>query len=242
MEYSAKSDIGKHREKNEDSYYSRDSLFIVADGMGGHAAGEIASKTAVDSFLKHFNYLINKKINKNTDAEYIKEVMISSVKHANHEVYDFASLNSEYNGMGTTFTACFMMQNRAFIAHVGDSRLYLARENGLKLMTEDQTVVGEMYRNGLITYDEMFDHPLKNYLNNVLGTDSELDIDFLTMDVIKGDIVVICSDGLNSMLRDPEIAEIIQNSNEPAIITPDLIKNANKKGGIDNITVITIKL
>ncbi|MBM3709345.1 MAG: serine/threonine-protein phosphatase [Actinobacteria bacterium] len=299
MKYFAKSDIGNHREQNEDFYWCGNDLFIVADGMGGHTAGEIASRVAVESFVKFFLHEINKyKIYKknikhknenknevkdlpdnnsgndskeldltaselslkssinslnspfNSVSEYsesfkivydtIKEILEKSIRHSNKVVYTLAAKRSEYSGMGTTLTGCFINSGVAGIVHVGDSRLYIKHQDKLELVTSDHTVVGEMYRNGLITYEEMFRHPLRNYLNNVLGLSTEVASDLIDYSLIDGDILVLCTDGLNSMLKDNEIAAIINKFKEPQKITEQLISSANKKGGLDNTTVITI--
>jgi protein phosphatase len=237
MEYSANTDIGNYREKNEDFYYCDKNLFIVADGMGGHAAGEVASTTAVNSFVEYFFSNLKKP-----DKNQTKEILKSSLEYANSEVYRLATEKNDYNGMGTTFTACFITKKMGFVIHVGDSRLYLRDKKEFKLLTEDQTVVGEMYRNGLITYDEMFNHPLRNYLNNVLGLSSDLDSDFFEFNLSRDNIIMLCSDGLNSMLKDDHIKKIIDGYTVPEDITDNLIKSALKKGGFDNITVITIKI
>ena len=237
MEYSANTDIGNYREKNEDFYYCDKNLFIVADGMGGHAAGEVASMTAVKSFVEYFFENLKK-----SDKNQIREIFRSSLEFANNEVYGLAKEKSDYSGMGTTFTACFIFSGKGYVIHVGDSRLYLRDKNEFRLLTEDQTVVGEMYRNGLITYDEMFNHPLRNYLNNVLGLSPELDSDLFDFNISMDNIIILCSDGLNSMLKDDQIKKIIDHHRIPEDITNNLIKSANKKGGFDNITVITIKI
>ncbi len=237
MEYSAKTDIGNYREKNEDFYYCDKNLFIVADGMGGHAAGEVASTTAVKSFAEYFFTNLEK-----SDKNQIEKILKSALAFANNEVYRLSTEHNEYNGMGTTFTACFLDSGRGYVIHVGDSRLYLRTKKDFKLLTEDQTVVGEMYRNGLITYDEMFNHPLRNYLNNVLGLSAAMDSDFFEFNLYQDNIIIMCSDGLNSMLKDNEIKKIIDNYNTPDGITKHLIQSAIKKGGFDNITVITIKI
>ncbi len=239
MEYFAQSDIGKYREQNEDFYWSENNLFIVADGMGGHNAGEIASKVAVESFTNFFFLKISK--NSKLDETIIKEVLNESLKHANKIVYDLSIKKQEYAGMGTTLTACFINDNKANIIHVGDSRLYIKHLKNFKLLTADHTIVGEMYRDGLITYDEMFNHPLRNYLNNVVGMDLTINADYITYpNLIEGDVLILCSDGLNSMLKDKEIEAVINKYKKPQKITENLIQKANRKGGFDNITVITI--
>lgn len=237
MEYFANTDIGNYREKNEDFYYCENNLFIVADGMGGHAAGEVASKLAVESFVKKF-FSNPESLKKNQ----IKKKLNDSIDFANKEVYKLASEKKEYSGMGTTFTACFLNSKDLHVIHVGDSRLYLKNSKDFNLLTQDQTVVGEMYRNGLITYEEMFNHPLRNYLNNVLGLDPSLASDYFNYKVDSEDIVILCSDGLNSILDDSKIKEIIDQNNTPEDITSSLIRIAKDRGGFDNITVITIKI
>ena len=304
MEYFAKSDIGNYRKQNEDFYWCGNGLFIVADGMGSHTAGEVASKLAVESFVKFFLPEINKfktyKKNKKhkikhkneikesnkdksrqlnhaaaesaynaesnflskynlehglkpelktqienfenikIDSETIKEILTSSIRYSNKEVYNLSIKKHQYSGMGTTFTGCFINSGVANIVHVGDSRVYINHQKKLKLVTSDHTVVGEMYRNGLITYEEMFRHPLRNYLNNVLGLSAEVAADFITCSITDDDILVLCTDGLNSMLKDNEIEAIINKFKEPQKITEKLILSANKKGGFDNTTIITV--
>ncbi len=266
MEYFALTDIGKFREQNEDFYYAdiTTGLFAVADGMGGHNAGEVASRLAVESFVNRFDELkrtniITKKTSDTPAGDGIKPpepaagsiysgkdkirlLLYSSMDFANTRVYEMSVSNKEYMGMGTTFTCCYIHENSANIVHLGDSRAYLARNGSFELLTEDHTIVGEMYKKGLITYDEMFNHPLRNYLNKVVGTDSRIESDYIKKELKNGDIIVLCSDGLNSMLTDTQIFKIIQKSKTPKTIAEELVKNANQKGGRDNITVITIKI
>lgn len=286
MEFYANSDIGNYREQNEDFFFADGNLFIVADGMGGHAAGEIASKTAVDSFVSHFyqhldtfndfpvnhnlsfeennlsaNYSILNSLKKNKktkkkipdteslnnlneelkkDSNIIHELMKSSINYANRQVYNLSCAKKEYSGMGTTFTACFSFNNTAHIVHIGDSRAYIKNDNSFNLLTRDHTVVYEMYRKGLISYEDTFSHPLRNYLENVLGINPSFDFDYLTVDLKEKDLLVLCSDGLNSMIKDKEIEKIIKKGNSAKKITDALIKKAKINGGLDNITVITI--
>jgi len=259
MEYFALTDIGKSREQNEDFHYadSTSGLFIVADGMGGHKAGEIASRLAVESFLKRFLELKNdyKSTHKKQDKtltpgvktasfgrDIIRQYLCSAIDFANRQVYEMSAAREECLGMGTTFTCCYIQENSASIIHIGDSRVYLARDGSFELLTEDHTLVGEMYKKGLITYDEMFNHPLRNYLNKVIGTDSTIESDFITKELKKGDILILCSDGLNSMLTDSQIFKIALKYKTTKVVTEELIKSANQKGGRDNITVITVKI
>ena len=250
MEYFADTDIGKYREKNEDYLYAENNLFIVADGMGGHMAGEVASRIAVEAFIENFNSSLkgrSKKIsaNKKTDnlgSSQVKELLLKSIKSANREVYSKATLQPGYYGMGTTFTGCYIQQDKAYTIHVGDSRLYIKRGSEFNLLTSDHTIVGELFRRGEISYEQTFNHPQKNYLTNVLGVAKDIDPDFNSFKVLPEDILLLCSDGLNSMLKDEDIANIIDKHKDAKDIAKNLIKGAIKKGGLDNITVIVVKI
>ncbi|MDD5621865.1 MAG: Stp1/IreP family PP2C-type Ser/Thr phosphatase [Actinomycetota bacterium] len=248
MEYFADTNIGKVRKKNEDFFYAGDNLFIVADGMGGHNAGEVASRIAVEVFTKNFDRSLKDKIEKASSAKNdgltphkIEELLLRSIRTANKEVFDTAVSKSEYYGMGTTFTGCFIHGQKAYIIHVGDSRLYIKRGDEINLLTSDHTIVGELFRRGEMSYDETFDHPQRNYLTRVLGVAEDIDPDLSSHKIFKKDIILICSDGLNSMLKDIEISNIINKYKNAGDITKNLIKGAINKGGQDNITVIVIK-
>jgi len=234
MKYFAKTDIGNYREKNEDYFYAGSNLFIVADGMGGHRAGEIASKTAVETFVKIFY----KKIK----PENIKQALSFSINSANKEVYKKSIAKLEYGGMGTTFTCCYIHNNTAYIIHVGDTRLYIKSEDNFKLLTSDHTIVGELYRSGKISYEETFNHPKKNFLTNVLGIAENMEPDFFTAKLKPDSTMLLCSDGLNSMLRDNYILKIINKFSSSEDIAQNLVNSAKRKGGLDNITVIVVKI
>lgn len=239
MKYFGATDIGKMRENNEDCFYAKDDLFIVADGMGGHRAGEVASKLSVDAFVKSFSESINKP--SKMQGRFIKNNIIRSVKLANDEVFKKSLTDSEYSGMGTTFTACFLYEDNIHIAHIGDSRAYLCRDKNIDLLTSDHTFVGELYRRGEITYEETFNHPQRNFLTNVLGVSDEVSPDYLTLKILPGDSLIICSDGLNSMLKDEIILKISEKYPEPENAVKKLIENALKNGGNDNVTIVTIR-
>lgn len=252
MEYFADTDIGKNREKNEDSFYAEGNLFLVADGMGGHRAGEIASTLAVGTFIKDFGIKASaatkntsrpvRKKNKIFTPQEIKRLLTSGVKSANEEVFKKAVLQPEYYGMGTTLTGCYIQKNRAYIIHIGDSRLYIKRGKRIKLLTSDHTIVGELFRRGEINYDDTFRHPQRNYLTNVIGVAKDVEPDFSSYKIQSEDIIIICSDGLNSMLRDDDILDIADRYKQVKDIVKNLINEALDKGGLDNITVIAIKI
>jgi len=239
MKYFAATDIGNMRENNEDCFYAKDDLFIVADGMGGHRAGEIASILSVDAFVRSFTESIKKSPRMQT--RFIKDNIIKSIKLANSEVFKKSMANSEYSGMGTTFTACFLYKDTVHIAHIGDSRAYLCRGGNIDLLTSDHTFVGELYRRGEVTYEETLNHPQRNFLTNVLGVSDEVIPDYLSLKILPWDSLIICSDGLNSMVRDEMILKISEKYPEPENTVKKLIKNAIKNGGNDNITVVVAR-
>jgi len=239
MKYYGATDIGKMREKNEDCFYAEDDLFIVADGMGGHLAGEVASRLSVDTFVRFFNESINKQSKIQTRS--IKKNIIRSINFASDEVFKKSLKSSEYSGMGTTFTACFLYEDNIHIAHIGDSRAYLCRDKNIDLLTSDHTFVGELYRRGEITYEDTLSHPRRNFLTNVLGVSDEVSPDYFTLKILPGDFLIICSDGLNSMLRDEIILKISEKYPEPENTVKKLIENALKNGGNDNITIIAVR-
>ncbi len=243
MEYFGLTDIGKHRDKNEDFYFCDHDLFIVADGMGGHKAGEIASRTAVETFVDSFRKSLKtiKGPAKLSPAK-INNILSSSIKAANKEVHSKSIAHSRYYGMGTTFTGCYINNETAYLAHIGDSRLYAKRGSVLKLLTSDHTIVGELYRRGEISYEDTFNHPQRNFLTNVIGTAEDIEPDLLSYELISGDLLILCSDGLNSMLKDNQILRIVSKSSGIETIANNLIKNALSRGGSDNITIIAIKI
>jgi protein phosphatase len=238
MKYFGATDIGKVRETNEDCFHAEDNLFIVADGMGGHQAGEVASSLSVKSFLEYLkeNTRDIKKLNSKSVSKILKDAVIA----ANSEVFKESVSNPDCFGMGTTFTACLVETSTAHIIHVGDSRAYLTRDSKIELITSDHTFVGEMLKRGEITYEDTFDHPQRNYLTNVLGVADEVMSDYHQIKVGKGDRLILCTDGLNSMLKDEMIFEISEKSNGPQDSVNALIRQANKLGGRDNISVVII--
>ena len=258
MEYYGLSDLGKNRKNNEDSYLADEgnSLFIVADGMGGHKAGEVASKTAIDDFVQYFKEKFNKnnfsvsetlkfsaKKNKKLEDD-IQKILIEAVGSANQKIYKLGLECDDLNGMGTTFTGLFIFGSSAFVIHIGDSRLYLFRENNLNLLTEDHTFVFQLYKSGAITYEDTFSHPQRNYLTGVLGENEISNLECFKFKLQENDIILICSDGLNSMLKDTIIKNTLEklHSKSAQVITKNFIELANKYGGMDNITAIIIKI
>ena len=240
MDYYGATDRGRIRENNEDHFHAQDDLFIIADGMGGHKAGEVASRLSIETFIRYFDTHAGKGPLSNNRS--VKKKLLGSVLEANKEVFKQSIASTKYYGMGTTFTACSINRDTAHIVHIGDSRVYLYRDNNLKLLTSDHNFVGEMFRRGEVSYRETFGHPKRNYLTNVLGIEVEVLPDYLSLKLSDRDMLLLCSDGLNSMLRDEQILKLLKKYPDPKAAVNKLIEYANKKGGKDNITIIVIKL
>lgn len=241
MRILAKSDIGRVREMNQDSYYVSDlekdeiKLYILADGMGGYKGGEIASSLAVASARNHiFNSFKNTK----KDRESILELIRQAVEVANKVVHEKAQEEQELHDMGTTLDVCLIYNNKVFIGHVGDSRVYRIRKNIIRKLTTDHSYVEKLVREGTITKEEAYNHPKKNMLMKALGIETPVEPDLIVKGFLKDDILLMCSDGLTNMLRDNEIYNLLLNNPEKP--EEALIKNANELGGYDNITTIII--
>lgn len=236
-----KSDIGMVREMNQDYYYISDDqnevkLYILADGMGGYKGGEIASKLAVTSAR---NYIENNFKETPKDKESLIQLIGSSVEYANMVVYEKSKENQELEGMGTTLEICLVYNNRAYIAHIGDSRIYRIRKEFMRKITKDHSYVQKLVEDGTITKEEAAIHPKKNMLMKALGCNAFVEPDVTIKGFLKGDTLIICSDGLTNMLTQEEIYNMATRKFEYA--PSELIEIANKKGGYDNITVIIIR-
>lgn len=242
MIVAALTDTGNVREKNEDYYYiSNDNelnLFIVADGMGGHNGGEIASKSAIEAVFDYFkqNYF---KLDKNVDS--IKTFIIESIEFANKKVFGKSFTDYDLNGMGTTLTLLLIENGYYFIGHIGDSRAYLIRNNNIIQLTEDHSFVEELVKLGKITQEEARTHPQKNIITRALGTDEEIKVDVIYDNIYSGDILFLCTDGLTNMLTDEQILNEFIKNNEINISCANLINLAKFNGGYDNITIVAVK-
>lgn len=237
----AKSDIGKAREINQDYYYiSKDTdvprLYILADGMGGYKGGEIASKLATDSVKKYINSNFNENL---VEKEEILKLIGSAVEYANMVVYEKSKEIPELEGMGTTLEACLIYNNKAYIGHVGDSRIYRIRNGVIRKLTKDHSYVQQLVEDKKITREEAKTHPKKNMLTKALGCTPYVEPDLRARNFEKGDIFIMCSDGLTNMTDDNMICELIIQDITTA--ADKLIELANESGGYDNITVIIIK-
>ena len=240
IHFFAKTDVGKIRSANEDYFLSEkvsanEFIFIVADGMGGHQAGDVASKLASDSFSDFY-----KNSRKKNMA--ILESMEMAIRNANAMVFEKAATDIKKRGMGTTFSAMIVTDMKAYIAHVGDSRIYLIRKNKLKKLTTDHSFVEKLVEEGRISPEEARDHPQKNVLYMSLGARENLApeiIDALPLE--DGDALVMCSDGLSNMVSDEKLSEIVME-NYPEDAANALVKLANSNGGADNITLQIVRI
>ena len=241
MEVFVTSDIGKTRQINEDFYYASNpndpvKLYIVADGMGGYNGGEIASKLATETA---YNYILSNFEKSKGDKESLLSLVKSSSKYANMIVYEKSRENKELKNMGTTLDICLIYENKAFISHIGDSRIYRIRKEFMRKLTKDHSYVQQLLDEGKITKEESINHPKKNMLVKALGCTEYIEPDVTIKGFIKGDIILMCSDGLTNMVSEDEIFKILkENTIDPS---KELIKRANELGGLDNITAIIIK-
>ena len=241
MRVFAKSDIGKARDMNQDSYYvSQPSetvgLYIVADGMGGYNGGEIASKLAIISAK---NYIENNFVKTEHSKEELQKLVKNAIEYANMVVYEKSKEDKSLEGMGTTIEVVLACENRIYIGHIGDSRVYRIRKNIIRKLTVDDSYVQKLVKDGTITKEEAIHHPKKNMLMKALGCEEKIEPDIMVKGFNSNDIILICSDGLTNMIAEQEIYNIIVENIETA--TQNLIKKAKELGGYDNITVIIIK-
>lgn len=232
MRYAALTDTGMVRDKNEDAYYADGRLFIVADGMGGHQAGEVASALAVEEFLRY------EKDNRHRDP---LRRLGEAVQAANRILVDRAAVDSALKGMGTTFTV-LLVENGVYLGHVGDSRAYLLREGILNPLTRDHSLVERMVREGRITRKEARSHPRRNVILRALGLADELAVDLVRVDVRPGDRLLLCTDGLTARLEDADLESILGEEKDLQECARRLVAEANARGGEDNVTVIVIDL
>jgi len=235
-----KTDQGLLRSNNEDNFYLDEKLglLVVADGMGGHASGETASKLAVNVIRDYFQGPQKMTGDYNHSYSEFTNKLNSAIRLANLAVFEAAQSSPQLKGMGTTIAAVLLMGNRLSIAHIGDSRVYLVRAGNIEQLTDDHSIVNEQVKRDLITKEEAAKSEMKNILTKALGisADTEADLDELTM--FEGDILLLCSDGLNIMMTDEAILEIISFAENPVAACDSLINAANEKGGKDNITVV----
>ena len=240
--------VGRQRQHNEDSYLVADEakLFLVADGMGGHAAGEIASRIAVDSISE---FILHTKEDDGTwphayDEHFKRSTnrLMAAVRLANTRVLEAMRKDARLRGMGTTVVACLAEGETMSVAHVGDSRAYMIRNNQLQRITNDHSWVFEQVQAGMLTEAEAEKHPLRNVITRALGGALQVTPDASEIEVKEGDVFLLCSDGLTGMVPEDEILKVVTQSNgDLEKACQKLIEEANERGGLDNVTAILVK-
>jgi PPM family protein phosphatase len=231
----ARSDRGMVRTSNEDSFIadSQSKTFLVADGMGGHAAGEVASQIAAST--------VSELLSKKKPESSVEDFLCLAVQEANKRVYETQKQKPEYRGMGSTLTVLTLPNNRYFLAQVGDSRAYLYRDKTLSQLSRDHSLVWPLYEKGLLTKEDISRHPQKNLITRSIGTHPEVETDLHSGALVEGDIFLLCSDGLTDVLSDKAIQQILSDGGRnPKEISEKLIEAANSGGGPDNVTVVVV--
>jgi PPM family protein phosphatase len=231
IEQAGRTDVGRQRSANEDSLVVRPPLFAVADGMGGAKAGEVASAVAVDAVEGA------QESSEPTEAQ-----LANIVREANRRIYDLAVADESRRGMGTTLTLAKLHGDEVSLAHVGDSRAYRLRGGELEQLTRDHSLVAELERSGQITPEAAENHPQRSIITRALGPEPDVEVDTYTLAGRDGDVFLICSDGLTSMISDDEVASILRSAGSLDEAADELVRAANQSGGKDNITVILFRL
>ncbi|MEA3422259.1 MAG: protein phosphatase 2C domain-containing protein, partial [Bacillota bacterium] len=206
-------------------------IFIIADGMGGHNAGEVASKMAIESFVDFLMSI----------DEFSAMEMLNAISSCNNVVYEASLNNNDYNGMGTTFTAAYIDTDLVSIIHIGDTRAYKITETDIVQITEDHTLVEQLHKSGGITKDELLNHPKNHILTKALGTKDTIVPTIYSEKFEQGDYLVMTSDGATDLINDVELKKIVDSNQQPENIVKKLIEAANYKGGKDNISIICVK-
>jgi protein phosphatase len=232
-DYFSHSDTGLQRRANEDAYMARSPVFVVADGMGGAQAGEVASRVAVEAFERGLD---------DGAGASPEQLLAERVREANARIYEMSQAEQDRAGMGTTITAAHVGEHEIAIAHVGDSRAYRFRDDELERLTDDHSLVEEMRRRGQLTAQEADEHPQRSIITRALGPEPDVIVDTHSWRGVAGDVYLLCSDGLTSMVPEAQVAAILRGAASLAEAGHALIDAANEAGGRDNITVVLFRL
>jgi serine/threonine protein phosphatase PrpC len=237
LEAAACSDVGQQRKANEDCYAiaAEYGLYVVADGMGGHAAGQLASELCCRAMVRAIEVT-------HSSGGSLSERLRSAVMHANHEIFSTARERPELTGMGTTVVAALVAGERAALAHVGDSRAYRVRNGQIRQLTDDHSLVGELLRRREISADAAREHPHRHVLTRALGVRPKVEPDLAELGVQPGDVLAMCSDGLINHVHDDELAKRLAGEGPLQESCDGLIDLANQRGGEDNITVVLLRM
>lgn len=245
-------DLGSVRKNNEDSILvingkvgPLENLYIVSDGMGGHNAGEIASGKAIEYFVDYIRgcndiYSADQASKQSMRDSWLADMLRAAVGYANQNVYGISCNDPVLEGMGATFTAMTIKDERVHIVHMGDSRAYLASEGRLTQLTTDHTYVNDLLRAEIISDEQARTHHLRNVITRALGSEQDCEVDYISLELEKGDVFLMCSDGLSNMLEDTELYEYLAQGRSLEEAAVRLVDAANKSGGDDNISVIVV--
>lgn len=234
------SDIGKCRKNNEDAYYVSDEtsplhgLYIVADGVGGSNAGEVASNGAILSFLEY--------VKSHKDTQEVTDLMTGGFQYANQLIFEESKTSKALAEMGTTMVAAIIQDDKAYIAHVGDSRAYLMKKEILSQLTTDHSYVMELVKKGEITKEQAAVHPDRNSITRAVGIEERVETDLAVFPVEKGDLLLLCTDGLSDSLTEEELAQMLRQKKSIRKKAKQLVETANLRGGYDNITLVLVEI
>ena len=244
MEFVAKSDVGLRRSNNEDSYFAKKysddvALYIVADGLGGYEGGEIASRLLTLKMSRYFEKHLNDNLK---DEKFISEILLNSLEKINNEIYKMEKTSQKYNGMGTTVVIVAVIYEKIYFLSVGDSRLYFIDDNmkRIKQVTEDDTYVNTLLKTNAIEQKDVENHPQKHVLTKAIGVFKEVNTKVNVLNENNG-YLLLCTDGLTNMLDNKAILQILK-LNKFEYVADEYIKKANENGGVDNTTVVVVKL
>lgn len=240
LSVAAGTDVGRVRAGNEDSLFAdadpERGLFIVADGMGGHAAGEVASEMAVQIVARELT-----AVRDLLDPLALSR-MAEALKEANRAIYERTIHEADKQGMGTTASGILLGGGRYVIGHIGDSRVYLLRDGLLRQVTKDHSYVQEQVDAGFLTPEQARYHPYSNVITRCVGANAAVEADVLQGEILNGDLFLLCSDGLTGMVEDPQLKKILETRTTPARMVDAMITEANRRGGLDNITAIVVQV
>ena len=234
------SDIGRCRKNNEDAYYLSEAdaplqyLYIVADGMGGCNAGEVASSNAIAAFLEY--------VKTHSSTQEMMDLLAGGFQAANKAVFDKSNSALEFAEMGTTMVAVVIDKKRAYVAHVGDSRAYLMQKGILRQVTTDHSYVMELVKTGTITKQEAATHPKRNVITRAIGIKDTVETDMTVLDIEKGDLILLCTDGLSNMITEDDLTQMLREKLSIRKKAERLVETANLRGGYDNISLILIEI
>jgi PPM family protein phosphatase len=231
VEQAGRTDVGRQRSANEDTFLVEPPFFAVADGMGGAKAGEVASAMAAGAFEGEHD-----------SDEAAEAQLVRILREANRRIYDLAVSDESHRGMGTTLTAAKVVGDEVSLGHVGDSRAYRMRDGELEQLTKDHSLVAELERSGQITAEAAEHHPQRSIITRALGPEPDVEVDTYTLTGREGDLFLLCSDGLTSMISDGEVSSILRSADSLDAAAEELVRAANQSGGKDNITVVLFRL